>query len=150
MIYFSYTNQKTGRVIEVSADTQSGGRSKFENAYRAVVDAKGDRKVNTLRSVAADDGGTVGDAVVSGPCASDRHLVLLDGRRIGPFSSHWAASAIRRLSVSAAIGRMTWRSSRPRHDPARLLTIPNGDRNDDKNHPYRHRLGRQRTPCAGS
>jgi hypothetical protein len=70
MIYFSYTNQKTGRVIEVSADTQSGGRSKFENAYRAVVDAKGDRKVNTLRSVAADDGGTVGDAVVSGPCAS--------------------------------------------------------------------------------
>jgi hypothetical protein len=30
---------------------------------------------------------------VSGPCASDRHLVLLDGRRIGPFSSHWAAVA---------------------------------------------------------
>jgi len=66
MIYCRFTNEKSGSVIEVTADTQNGGRSKFVEILRRKSDAKSDRKVNTMRAEVAADGKWIEEAMKLG------------------------------------------------------------------------------------
>lgn len=55
--FFRYTNTVTGRVIQVQAETPSGGIARLQSAIRDGIDAKNDgQEVKKMWTVISDDG----------------------------------------------------------------------------------------------